>query len=165
MSNINKIELSTYYSGADVATIWQGSQSLKVIDHPTLGKISPNYYRAIYHDRPCPFCGKKMVHGQSAHSTHSKQESVDRGYWYVNKNGNKIVNQIGNTYFHPHYVTLDHKLTKARCPEHMFDFENLQIMCWKCNQSKGDNNAFEIQHNSDYIQDLASQILDIYKVI
>lgn len=66
-------------------------------------------------------CGQRMVHGKSAHSTTDQQDAIARGYQYLDKNGKKVINQAGNVYFHPHYVSVDHKLNKDRCPERMFE--------------------------------------------
>jgi hypothetical protein len=165
MSKINKKDLSFLYHASDISDIWLAGQNLQIIDHPKFGKISPNYYRAKYNNRPCPFCGKMMVHGQFLHSTSSKKEAVSRGYQYKDKNGKDQINKVGMTYFHPHYVTLDHKLNKARCPENLFDYDNLQIMCWKCNWDKGDNNAFELQHSFEYLNDLANETLNHYPLL
>lgn len=165
MADFNLQELAALYSGADINELWQAAQKYPVINHPILGKISPNHYRVQHHQRPCPFCGQKMVHGKSIHSTKSKQDAIARGYQYLDQNGNEIINRAGDTYFHPHYVTLDHKLNKARCPERMFDYSNLQIMCWKCNNLKGDNNAYELQHNLSYLQDFAEETLRRYPLL
>jgi hypothetical protein len=35
-------------------------------------------------------------------------------------------------------------------------------MCWKCNNLKGDNNAYELQHSLSYLQDLTEEILRNY---
>ncbi|WP_199197440.1 HNH endonuclease [Chroococcidiopsis sp. CCALA 051] len=56
----------------------------------------------------------------------------------MDKWGKKVTDRAGTVYFHPNYVTLDHKTNKARYPEKMFDYSNLQIMCWQCNSNKGD---------------------------
>jgi hypothetical protein len=165
MAAFKQQELASLYLSTDINYIWHASQNYAVIEHPTLGKISPHQYRAQYHQKPCPFCGQKMVQGQLAHSTNSKQEAIARGYEYLDKKGKKIINQAGKTYFHPHYVTLDHKVNKARCPELMFDYSNLQVMCWKCNNLKGDNNAYELQHSLEYLQDLAKETLQRYPLL
>lgn len=52
-----------------------------------------------------------------------------RGYEYINRWGNKVINQAGDIFFHPNYVTLDHKHNKARCPEKMFDYSHLEAVC------------------------------------
>jgi hypothetical protein len=164
-SKIDKKELSFLYKGSDIADIWQASLNLKVIVHPNLGKITPNHFRSIHNGKPCPFCAKRMVHGQSIYSTQSKQEAVDRGYQYIDEKRNTTINRIGNRYFHPHYVTLDHKLNKARLPEKMFDYDNLQAVCWKCNCIKSDNNAFELLHDLKYIQELSISADDRYPIL
>jgi hypothetical protein len=164
-SKINKKELSSLYKGCDIADIWQASLNIQIIIHPNLGKISPNDFRSRHNGRPCPFCGKKMVHGKPAHSTKSKQEAIDRSYQYLDEQGNRTINRIGHTYFHPHYVTLDHKLNKARFPEKMFDFDNLQAVCWKCNHIKSDNNAFELLHDLKYMQELSTLAFDRYPIL
>ena len=169
MTSINRRELATFYSGTDINVLWNANHNLPVIDHPKLGKISPHQYRSQYHGKPCPFCAKRMVHG-SFHSTNSKQEAIARNYQYLDSTGKTVINHAVNhsgryTYFHPHYVTLDHKLNKARCPEQMFDYKNLQIMCWKCNQQKGTNNAYELQHSRSYLQCLAQEILKRYPLL
>lgn len=163
-SKTDKVYLLSLYKGADIADLWSASKNADVIDHPSLGKISPNTYRSKFQNKPCPFCGKKMVHG-SSHRTTNKQTAIDSGYSYVDSSGKTVINQAGNTYFHPHYVTLDHKLNKARFPEKMFEFNNLQIICWKCNLRKGDNNAFEIQHNLETIQSLTAEALKRYDIL
>jgi 5-methylcytosine-specific restriction endonuclease McrA len=106
-----------------------------------------------------------MAHGKEIHSTSSRQEAIHRGYEYVDKRGKKAINATSNIYFHPNYVTLDHKINKARCPERMFDYSNLQIMCWQCNSSKGDNNAFELNYNYEYLDALATEALTRYQLL
>lgn len=165
MVNFNKQELAALYISAEINEIWRAGQNYPVINHPIFGRISPNQYRTKYHQKPCPFCGQKMVHGQSVHSTPKRQEAITRGYQYIDRKGKKVINQVGNLYFHPHYVSLDHKLNKARFPERMFDYNNLQIMCWKCNNLKGDNNAYEIQHSLSCIQDLIKTTIERYPTL
>lgn len=166
MSKINKDDLKALYRSSDINELWQSYQNERVIEHPNLGLISPNEYRQNFYGKPCPFCGKKMVHGKVRYSTQSKQEAVSRGYQYKDANGKDYINQVGcfsRLYFHPHYVTLDHKLNKARCPELLFEASNLQIMCWKCNQKKSDNNNFEAEQTSNFVSDLAREALNRYK--
>lgn len=79
MFNIDKKHLASLYKSEDIIREWKAYQDKAVIDL-NQGKISPNKYRAQYHGRPCPFCGKKMVHGQDLHSTKRKDEAIDRGY-------------------------------------------------------------------------------------
>lgn len=158
---IDPKELSSLYRGSDIQEIWQASQNLPVINHPKFGKISPNQYRAKYNKKPCPFCGKKMVQGD-LYKTTSKMEAIKNGYQYIDQNGNKCIHQIGSIYFHPNYISLDHKLNKARLPEKMFDADNLIAICWKCNAQKSDDNHFEIQHDFEYLKDLASETISRY---
>lgn len=165
MPQIDKSRLSALYRSEDIQEVWQAGQNQKVIEHPKLGRISPNTYRAQYHHKPCPFCGRKMVHGQDLYSTCSQQEAIDRGYQYKTSNGSLIINKVGKRYFHPHYVTIDHKLNKARFPAKMFDYENLQVLCWKCNWDKGDNNAYELDQSLDYTQDLIQSALERYPLL
>lgn len=161
-SKTSRNSLYSSYKGDDIAKIWQASLNLKVISFPNLGKISPNDYRARYSTKPCPFCGIKMVHGQYHHSTRLKKEAIERAYQYINIKGEKTINYVGGVYFHPNYVTIDHKLNKARFPEKMFDYDNLQAICWKCNHNKSDNNAFEIEQDLQYMQDLSRETLARY---
>ncbi|MBD2576295.1 HNH endonuclease [Oscillatoria sp. FACHB-1406] len=162
---VKKSSLKTLYRASDINRVWQASQNVQAIEHPERGFISPNEYRALYKGKPCPYCGQKMVHSQQLYSTTSKQEAIDRGYEYTDKLAGKVINQAGNTFFHPHYVTLDHKINKARCPEKMFEFSNLEVICWRCNQNKGDNNTFELQHNLDYLNALADEALTRYPLL
>lgn len=141
MKESEKIKLSTIYNGRDVRELWDAAQNSPVIDHPDLGAISPNKFRSLFAGKPCAFCAQKMPHGKDYYSTNSRAEAVRRGYQYKNKSREDYINRAGNQYFHPNYLTLDHKINKARCPELMFDFDNLQAMCWKCNNEKKDNNA------------------------
>jgi hypothetical protein len=161
---LNKSKLKTLYKASEIAEVWNASQNLAVIEHPN-GLISPNAYRAMYSSKPCPYCGQKMAHGKDFHSTPSKQKAVKHGYEYTDKWGKKVINQAGGVYFHPNYVTLDHKTNKARCPEKMFDYSNLQIMCWRCNHNKGDDNTFELQHTGEYLDALANEALARYQVL
>ena len=168
-SRIDKRELAALYKGADINVVWWESRNLWVIDHPKFGPMSPNAYRAKSRGKPCPFCGQKMMHGPAFYTTR-KQDEIAQGYQYTDENGNQIINKIrhhhaGYTYFHSHYVTLDHKLNKARCPERMFDADNLDVICWKCNNAKSDNNAYELRHRLRSIQDLAKATLDHYPIL
>ncbi len=163
MTPIPKSQLYILYSANKISDIWNYSQNLKIINHPQHGLISPNAYRVIKKGKPCPYCGQKMVHGQDFYSTQSKLSAIKQGYEYIDKNGHKIINQAGFRYFHPHYVTLDHKINKARCPEKMFDYDNLSAICWKCNISKGDDNTYEIQHTFNYLEALTEEVLTRYK--
>lgn len=158
-------ELKTLYKASDIAAIWSASKNARVIDHPQYGLISPNQYRAKYKNKPCPYCGKKMAHGLNIHSTLSRQEAIRRGYEYIDRWGKKTINKAGSRFFHPHYVTLDHKINKARCPELLFDYKNLEAICWHCNQSKGDDNAFELQHTQEYLDSLADEALKRYPLL
>jgi hypothetical protein len=165
MIKISKSQLETLYKASEIAIVWNESQSLSVIDHPQYGSISPNKYRAMYGGKPCPYCGLKMAHGKEIHTTSSRQEAIKRGYEYVDKRGKKVVNTANGIYFHPNYVTLDHKINKARCPEKMFDYSNLQIMCWRCNKDKGDDNTFELRHTCKYLNTLAGEALARYQLL
>ncbi len=165
MTQINRSQLRTLYKASDITTVWNESQSLPVIAHPQHGLISPNKYRSMYNGKPCPYCGLKMAHGKAIHSTPSRQEAIKRGYEYIDKTGKKVINTTGSIYFHPNYVTLDHKINKARCPERMFDYSNLQIMCWRCNNNKGDDNTFELQHTCEYLDTLANEALVRYQLL
>ncbi|BAW97962.1 hypothetical protein NIES970_29250 (plasmid) [[Synechococcus] sp. NIES-970] len=163
MSSADKKILSALYTAQEIREAWEFAQNRLVIQHPKLGAISPNEYRLKFSQKPCPFCAKKMTHGKTLHATQSRQEAISRGYQYINNKGKDYINQAGEFYFHPHYVTLDHKINKARCPELMFDHQNLQAICWRCNIEKGDNNAYEIEQALKYIQDLKQEISNRYK--
>ena len=84
-----------------------------------------------------------MVHG-SAYKTQDKEEAEKRNFFYRTKDNKKKFCQAGNTYFSNQYVTLDHKLNKARFPHKLFDADNLEAICWKCNDIKSDNCLFGI---------------------
>lgn len=165
MPRVPLSQLKTLYHAHEIAQIWNASHNLPVIKHPTHGWISPNQYRAMNEGKPCPYCGKRMVYGKEFHSTSSKNEAIKRGYKYMDKRGKKVINQAGNLFFHPNYLTLDHKLNKARCPEKLFDYDNLEIICWRCNQEKGDNNNFELQHTYEYLDDLVDTTLTRYPML
>jgi 5-methylcytosine-specific restriction endonuclease McrA len=165
MTKISSSKLRTLYKADEIAMVWNEGQNLPLINHPQYGSISPNKYRAMYGGKPCPYCGRKMAHGKEIHSTSSRKEAVERGYEYVDKTGKKRINYASNIYFHQNYVTLDHKINKARCPEKMFDYSNLQIMCWRCNTDKGDNNSFELQHTCEYLEALATETLNRYQLL
>lgn len=160
---LKKLKLAGVYKSKEINEIWNNNQDEPLINHPQLGWISPNKFRSLYKNKPCPYCGKKMVQGREEYSTMSKQVAIERGYGYINNNGNLIFNQIGSVYYHPNYITLDHKMNKARFPELMFDFNNLEAICWRCNQEKKDNNSFELENNLAYFNDLYQLINNKYK--
>lgn len=162
MNKICKSKLKTLYKASEISDIWNASKNLAVINHSQYGWITPNQYRAKSKGKPCPYCGRKMVHGQELYSTSSKKEAIKQGYEYIDKCGNKVINRAGNLFFHPNYLTLDHKLNKARCPEKMFDHDNLECVCWRCNNEKGANNSFELQHNQNYLNSLADEAIVRY---
>ena len=165
MHKINKLELETLYNSNEIRDFWHNSRKLKVINHPKFGWISPNQYRAKKIGHPCPYCGAKLVQGKNKNATFSREEAIERGYEYIDKSGNKVINQAGETFFHPHYTNIDHKINKARCPEKMFDYDNLQVICWRCNQEKRDSNSFELQHKQKSLDSLAEEALDRYKLL
>ncbi len=163
MARISKAELDRLYRGKDIQTIWDGAKTLGVIEHPELGYISPNQFRAIHVNKPCPYCGKKMVRGQDIHATASKEEAKKRGYEYLNSKGEKTINHSGNIYFHPNYITIDHKINKARCPQKMFDFDNLQAVCWRCNWEKSDDNTYNSRYTRVCLNSLVEEALSRYQ--
>ncbi len=162
MTEIPKRSLETLYDSREIQDIWNYSQNMYTINDPEKGMITPNQYRATRAFKPCPFCGKKMVHGQDTYTTPSQEAAIRLKYYYFDKSGMKKFARIGNLYYHPHYITIDHKINKARCPEKMFDYDNLQAICWRCNQEKGDDNSFEINHTQEYINSLADEALAKY---
>jgi hypothetical protein len=165
MPEINKQELRLLYKAEEINEVWQLCQGEKVIEHPQYGWISPHHYRTMYHNKPCPYCGQKMVHGQSIYSCQSRSEAMANNWEYLTQQGRKILNQAGGVYYHPNYVTLDHKLNKARFPDRMFDHDNLQIICWKCNHLKRDKNTFDVDHNQSYLDSLVEDTLNKYPLL
>jgi hypothetical protein len=151
--------------GSEIQELWSSSQYIPIIQHPKLGDISPYRYRELYAGKRCCLCQKRMVFG-TQYRTGSKQEAILRGYEYSDRNGVRQINRAGRgrdtNYFHENYVTLDHKINKARCPELMFDYDNLQAMCWRCNQEKGDDNFFELEQEFEYVENLALETLKRY---
>ena len=160
---IQKLKLASLHDSKKIAEVWNNAQNKPLIKHPQKGWISPNKFRSSYKNKPCPYCGKKMVQGQDEHCVLGREAALARGYDYKNKKGNLTFNQIGNTYFHQNYVTLDHKMNKARFPELMFDFSNLEVICWRCNNEKKDNNAFELEHNLEHAESLYQFAKEKYK--
>ena len=161
---IDKVALRGLYNATDIKQMWNASQNLCVINHPQQGLITPNNYRTMHRHKPCPYCAQKMVHGE-LYRTSSRKEAINRGYEYLDKKGRKVFNQVDNLYFHPHYVTIDHVLNKARFPEKMFLYDNLQVICWKCNNLKGDDNSFDLQHTFEYLDSLAAETLNRYIIL
>lgn len=171
MKNFSKLELSHLHCNKEIDLIWKSNENSPVIEHPVHGLISPYRYRQLSKGKPCPYCGQKMRQGKD-YMTFSKSEAMLRGYDYINKKGQSYINNIPDPkhhgaflFFHQHYVTLDHKLNKGRFPEKMFDYDNLEPICWRCNQEKGDDNSFEIQYNHDYLEALADEILARYPIL
>jgi hypothetical protein len=162
MGLINKDYLKTLYLSYEISRVWRICQNEKVIEHSQLGLISPNELRSYFANTPCPFCGEIMVHGKK-YSTSSQSEAIARGYQYINKENKKSINRAGNTYFHPNYITLDHKMNKARFPDLMFECSNLKAVCWRCNQEKGDNNNYEVELIYDSYHLLAKETLEKFK--
>lgn len=160
---LKNLRLACLYDSKKISNIWNDCQNTALINHPQRGWISPNQYRNLYAGKPCPYCGKKMVQDQEQYSTVSKEVALQRGYRYKNSKGKLTFNRIGNIYFHPNYITIDHKMNKARFPELMFKFENLEAICWRCNIEKKDNNAFELEHNLEYFNNLCQEVNERYK--
>jgi hypothetical protein len=160
---LKKLRLASLYDSKEISNIWSSSQDKPLINHPQQGWISPNDYRSLYKNKPCPYCGRKMVQGKQIYSTSNKQIAQEIGYEYENSEGNLTINKAGDTYFHPNYITLDHKMNKARFPELMFEFNNLEAICWRCNNEKKDNNAFEIEQNLKHFNSLYEEVDKRYK--
>ena len=137
------MNLSSLFSSSKISLIWEENGNAKLIAHPNYGMISPNAFRAKFANTPCPHCLRIMRHGNS-YKVQGREEASARNFYYLDSNGNRHYCHIGNTYFSELYVTLDHKLNKARFPDKMFDADNLEAICWKCNQIKSDNNLFGI---------------------
>jgi HNH endonuclease len=161
----NKSILANLFHAKDIQAVWQASQKLNVIEHPQQGFISPQFYRESSNNKPCPYCANKMVWGSENFTMKDRTVAVARGYQYLDRSGNPYINYAGTTFFHPNYITIDHKINKARCPEKMFDYDNLELICWRCNQDKGDNNAYELQHSSKYLSSLANTSMSRYQTI
>lgn len=165
----NNKNLHALYKSKDISYLWSELRRERVISHPSRGLISPNEYRSIYADTPCPYCNKRMVQGQN-HQTNDKRFAIASGYQYEDENGKKRINTVKkrfskSTYFHPNYISLDHKLNKARFPGEMFKAENLEAVCWKCNNQKGDDNAFLIISRQHRIEKLVSKTLNQYPLL
>ena len=47
----------------------------------------------------------------------------------------------------------------------MFDYDNLQVICWRCNREKRDNNSFDLQHKRKCLDSLAEEALDRYQLL
>ena len=161
-NKVNKAELASLYKAKDIKTLWRLSKNKPVISHPELGMISPNKLRSTFAWKPCPYCGATMVQGKGEYTTYSKKEAIDRGYRYINKDGKEWINFIEGEYFHPHYVTLDHKVNKARCPDLLFEVTNLEGVCFKCNQEKLDNNCFAAEKAQESISKLVEDAIKKY---
>ncbi|MGK7918661.1 MAG: HNH endonuclease [Trichodesmium sp.] len=153
--------LDTLYDASEIQDMWDRHRTIPCIKHPTEGLITPNKYRANKRFKPCPYCGKKMVHGKQ-YSTKSKTEARRRGYEYKRADGKLDINQAGSLYFHQNYVTIDHKLNKARFPEKMFDYDNLEAICWRCNNEKSDNLIFELEHKLEHLRSLKESVFNRY---
>ena len=158
---MKKEKLSTLYSYKEIDGVWSDNARKNVIDHPKYGKISPRDLRKKHAGRPCPYCGQKMVFGRR-YIARSEMQARQKGYEYLDSKGNPTLNKAGSSYFPKHYTTIDHKVNKARCPEQMFDANNLEVICWKCNTEKGNNNAYEIQHRIGYVKDLLRSARERY---
>lgn len=137
------MNLSSLFSSSKINQIWGENSHEKLINHPQYGMISPNAFRAKFANTLCPHCLRMMKHGNSFR-TQSRGEAIARKFYYLDGEGKRHFCQIKSTYFSDRYVTLDHKLNKARFPDKMFNADNLEAICWKCNQIKFDNNLFGI---------------------
>jgi hypothetical protein len=171
MKGISKLELSHLHCSKEIDLIWKSNKNSPVIEHPVHGIISPYRYRQLSKGKPCPYCGQKMRQGRD-YITSSESEAILREYYYINKEGKKDINSISDKnhhgaflFFHQHYVTLDHKLNKGRFPEKMFDYDNLEPICWRCNKEKSDDNSFEVQHTYDYLDSVVDELLERYPIL
>ena len=61
------------------------------------------------------------------------------------------------------YITIDHKVNKARCPQKMFDFDNLQAVCWRCNWEKSDDNTYDSRYTRVCLKSLVEETLSRYQ--
>lgn len=164
---MDKSTLSSLYNGSDINEVWQASRHIPIIRHPQRGLISPNTYRAIHDGRACPYCESIMVFGSNFRK-YSVSEARKAGYECQNSKGQVIINQAGTNptiYFHRHYVSIDHKVNKARCPEKMFDYGNLEAVCWQCNIEKSDNNSYKLEQGIKAISRLADETLAELKLL
>lgn len=70
--------------------------------------------------KPCSCCGKTMTRDKWSKTPINGWLQKD-GWW---KN--------------PCDVTIDHRYPKSLFPELIFDLDNMELICFRCNQDKGD---------------------------
>lgn len=88
----------------------------------------------------CPCCSKRMVR-------ESFSKLPVKGWL---KSGDKWV--------HPEQVTIDHRYPKSTFPERMFDPDNFELVCYKCNKEKSDFFGSAIVKDVREILDFAKSI-------
>lgn len=74
--------------------------------------------------KPCACCGKIMTYAQRSSTPVDgwlQEDGWEDGWW---KN--------------PRNVTIDHRYPKSLFPDLMFDINNMELICHRCNQDKGD---------------------------
>ncbi len=74
---LKNLRLASLYDSKEISDIWNRHQNKPLINHPQYGWISPNDYRSLYRDKPCPYCGRRMVQGRYNYSTTNKQEALE----------------------------------------------------------------------------------------
>ncbi|MBE9076946.1 HNH endonuclease [Romeria aff. gracilis LEGE 07310] len=52
----------------------------------------------------------------------------------------------GERFSRHHKKTIDHKLPRAQYPWLSLDFRNLWVICYQCNQEKGERHWYEYEH-------------------
>lgn len=125
-----------------VGEIWASAQQTECLQHPELGKISPNQFRAMMRGKPCACCGTTMVFGD-CFKVKDKEEAKKRGYMIGGRDDD------GPIYMNPRYTTLDHILPKSHYPHLVLEFRNLQVICLRCNSNKKTSYTYDIKFRLD----------------
>ena len=84
------------------------------------GLLPAKNIRSLGIGKPCACCGKPMT--QNKWSQTSVNGWLPEDGWWKN----------------PRNVTIDHRYPKSLFPELMFEPDNMELVCHKCNQDKGD---------------------------
>lgn len=85
-----------------------------------------------------------MVNGE-CFKVQEEYEANKRGYIEGGRD-NK-----GPIYMSPRYTTLDHILPKSHYPHLVLEYNNLQVICLRCNLNKGTSYTYDIEYKLDVI--------------
>ncbi|MEM1242668.1 MAG: HNH endonuclease, partial [Cyanobacteria bacterium P01_H01_bin.26] len=75
----------------------------------------------------------------------SKRGTTPKSKQWVRENSDRCCPVCGQSFSHRDGPTIDHKLPRAQYPWLSLDFRNLWVICYICNQEKGERHWYEYE--------------------